>query len=262
MSEQLRSETDQTKITIEAVMGLLIHELNGSAGVGITGSSFIADITAELAQQVGSGTINPTDLQNRLNEIHEVSEAMQLSLMNHSDTIFVARDRLFALCDAPTIAASPYEILSWCWNQLVDQSNPTPQFELKNQINPAFSIHARSGVLETIFTQLIQNTLQQGRISKESSQPIIFQADSVIDKDSGLSGVLIIKDSGPGVDLNALSIHPSKPQFLYKNMPRPRLGLSIVHRLVTRYLQGSVQFDSKPGQGFSTRITLTQNIDS
>lgn len=268
MIEQNRSETNQTKATIEAILGLLIHELNGSAGVGITGSSFIADITLELTQQVSAGTISHEDLTNRLKEIHEVSEAMQLSLMNHSDTIFVARDRLFSLCDTPSVPNSPYEILKACWNQQVDQSDPQPNFLLKNRINPNLVVHCRSGVLETIYTQLIQNTLAQGTNTDEPLTKITFEADSIVDslpdasQDSNGSVVLILKDNGPGTELDAMSVHPSKPQFLYKNMPRPRLGLSIVHRLVTRYLQGSVQFDSIPAQEFSTRITLTQNIDS
>jgi signal transduction histidine kinase len=279
MIEQNRSEANQTKATIEAILGLLIHELNGSAGVGITGSSFIADITLELSQQVSAGSISTEDLSNRLKEIHEVSEAMQLSLMNHSDTIFVARDRLFSLCDTPVVPNSPNEILNGCWNQLVDQLNQQPECILENRINPNLVIHARSGVLETICTQLIQNTLSQGASIIEPSKNIIFEADSIVDslsdsfinpdtpnqaahEDSNGSVVMILKDNGPGVELDSMLVHPSKPQFLYKNMPRPRLGLSIVHRLVTRYLQGSVHFDSIPHQGFSTRITLTQNIDS
>jgi len=268
MSETTQPENDQTKITIETILGLLIHELNGSVGVGITGSSFIADITADLSQQITSGSISTEDLKNRLAEIHEVSEAMQLSLMNHSDTIFVARDRLFSLCDVDEYPANPFDILNWCWNQ---QNQPEQRIILENHLDPNLRITAKSGVLETIFTQLIQNTFNQVKSLQDQSKGLTFKAESVLlppdqsnprEEDSGPSLVLLVQDDGPGLELDTLSVHPSKPQFLYKQMPRPRLGLSIVHRLVTRYLRGTVQFDSKSGKGFSTRITLTHNIES
>lgn len=240
----------ETRLRIEAVLGLLTHELNGPLGVGVTGTSFISDLAKTLLAKLASDSLGRKELETTLEEIVKSSDAILESLDRATQTVFKSRTRLFEFTSTEVREQSVRE--AWDRSLARVRTDTGVAVHASCKVPATLRTTARSGVLEAIFGELVRNSAEHGR-DKDGNVEVWLECEKLEGRDSVK---LLYRDSGSGIPAEALATI-FKPKFFELNgKESSTLGLSIAHRLVSRYLQSSISFESHPAGGLAVAITM------
>lgn len=234
-------------ILTEAMFGILVHELNGPAGIGITGASFLQGQTRELLAKLQQGNLGKSELIQTLEECNQTSKTIEENLERLTSSLSLSRDRLQGYTTTETSDVS----VETAWNtacSLLDPCTTHPLVKIQSSFFHSPPMQARSGMIEAVWYELLKNSLHHG-LDKKSPGSIEVQE---IPPETQGTRVFVYTDSGKGITPNMLE-NVGRP-FFGDAEHSPSLGLSIVHRIVSRYLGGSLSIKSVPG---NVTITLT-----
>jgi len=229
----------------EALLGVLFHDVNGAAGVGVLGSTIISDLTQELKTKISSGTLKSSDLEQSLDEILEASRSIETTMSNLPLAIELAKKTLFELSTTGTETRTFGEI----WNQVLhrfDEELTEKNLSVETILEPSAKVGIRQGILEVILFELLRNTLTYGFSNKTV---VNLTIEAKINQENP-TFELVWYDNGSGAELKKVKSHTAKVRF------DQGLGLPLVHRLVTRYLQGKMRIRTAPDQGFRVEIDI------
>lgn len=230
-----------------AALGQLVagvaHEVNTPLGVALTGSSFLRESTAALAETLNSGQLRKQDLAQYLDTAVESAELIERNLQRAADLISnfkqVSVDRSsgerrqFQLQSFLTEVAQslktlwrnrPLELVVDCPVELVMQSYP--------------------GSLSQVITMLAQNSLLHAFAPDQAGQ-----MNLVVRQPDANHCEISFADNGCGIAVEHLD-KIFEPFFTTKRAHGGTgLGLHILFNLVTARLGGTVTAESEPGAG-------------
>jgi PAS domain S-box-containing protein len=249
-------ETQNSLIEAEklAALGRLVagvaHEINNPVGTSLTVASSLERKTELFAGQVAQGSLKRSSLNEFLEVSREASAQLVANLKRAAELIQsfkqVASDRntsnqrIFdlgvlteqvAMSLRPGLGKQNLVLNVECQPELMMNSYPGPYGQ----------------VLTNLFLNSVAHAFQAG---KAGTIDIKVQAS---DKDNV---EIVFSDDGCGMN-EEIRRHAFDPFFTTRrDQGSTGLGLHIVHSIVTNYLGGRLNLESKPGKGTTIRLIL------
>ena len=252
---QLLDETHEQLVNSEqmASLGNLVagvtHEINTPLGISLTAASAIASQGRTLAEDFEAGRITKSQLKRFFNKLDETSSILVDNLSRAAELI-----RSFKVISVDQGAQILRRVdLGPYLQKIVQTVNPELKKNLLSvDINCPESLYIETypSAFAQIFVNLIMNTIMHGYDEKTEDRILIHvqpKEDSVL---------CTYSDNGKGIppeNLEAIF----QPFFTTKRGEGGSgLGLDIVHRIVTKGLEGSIRCESEPGKGTTFLIEL------
>jgi signal transduction histidine kinase len=231
--------------SLAALVAGVAHEINTPVGTSITAASHLIDRIAKIREQFEQGDMTRSDLDGFLSKAEMACTIMLSNLQRSGDLVKsfkqVAVDqsslkrRRFDLCDylqeikqslQPRLKRSPHQLVIKCQSPI--ELNTCP------------------GVLSQIITNFVMNSLIHG-FSGAGDQHGLMHVQVVERDDSTIR--LIYKDDGKGISENHIS-HIFEPFYTTnREAGGSGLGLNLVYNAVLSHLGGTIQVESKQGEG-------------
>ena len=240
-------------VLVENTLGILVHDLNGPIGVGVTGATFLEEIFKDLVRRLGDKSISRSEMERLLQEGLETANTIHTTLTRAAGVLNQGRTRI----QIATAGPPQVQDVAETWQQVIaerDLKNRRPGLRAVLEAAETQTPPIRAGSLYAILSQFVENSMTHG-FAKDSEGSIRLRSET--DKDDF---VLSYHDDGRGMDRRTVE-SAFKPSFsALPDDPPTKIGLAVVHRLVTRILHGSLHIDSAPGDGvvLTVRIPLFQ----
>ncbi len=252
-------ETTQKLIDSEKLASLapmvagVAHEINTPIGTGVTASSLIRDKVLMLREQVLSGQLTRSALEEAVSNIDESSTILLKNLERANRLIRSFKqisadqsgpaDREFALCEhleqvlltlAPRLRRARLTVALDCAADLVLESDP--------------------GALTQVITNLLMNVVEHAYADD------IAGAANIQVTQTGEKTRIRVRDGGRGIEPAHLK-EIFVPFFTTRRAEGGTgLGLSIVYNTVTANLKGEISCESTPGEGTVFTIDLPNRV--
>ena len=253
-TQQLKSTQDElirseNLAALGSMVAGIAHELNTPIGNGLMGATTIAERTSEIQAAVDAGTLTRSDFTRYLAETAEGARVIRTTLERAKSLVENFKQ---VAVDRQSTQRRPFNV-----NEVLDETVETLQPSLKRTPVTLACDHGAEVVLDSypgplgqVITNLVENALKHGldgvadgrvRIATEPGREAL---------------TITVGDTGHGI-----------PDHVQKRMFDPfyttkrgqggtGLGMSIVHRMVTELMGGSIQVASTPGEGTTFTITL------
>lgn len=239
----------------ELVAGVA-HEINTPVGIGVSTASYLSDRTAAVHKVFLDGALDRRATERYL---HDAAQAAQLLLSNARRAAQLVQSFKQLAIDQVIDDRRRFDL-----GEFIDETVLTlrPRIaeagaQLRIHCPEHLTMESFAGPLAQILTNLILNALQHA--FAPSVQGIITIAARL---DAGDELVLVFADNGKGVP-QALQEKVFEPFFTTRRgLGGSGLGLYIVHSLVTRKLNGSIQIESGPDQGTTFTIRIPRVVRS
>lgn len=239
----------------ELVAGVA-HEINTPVGIGVSTASYLSDRTAAVHKVFLDGALDRRATERYL---HDAAQAAQLLLSNARRAAQLVQSFKQLAIDQVIDDRRRFDL-----GEFIDETVLTlrPRIaeagaQLRIHCPEHLAMESFAGPLAQILTNLILNALQHA--FAPSVQGIITIAARL---DAGDELVLVFTDNGKGVP-QALQEKVFEPFFTTRRgLGGSGLGLYIVHSLVTRKLNGSIQIESGPDQGTTFTIRIPRVVRS
>jgi len=260
LEELVEERTQQLKATQDelvrseklAALGSLVagvaHELNTPIGNGLVAASTISDRTPEVRRAVQGAGITRRQMEGYLEETEEAARVITATLKRAKDLVEnfkqVAVDRQSNRRRGFDLDAVLAETVATLQPSL--KGRP---FELHTDLAARAEVDGYPGALGQVVSNLIDNAIKHGFDGRQSGR---ITVTSRADADDTVT--ITVTDDGNGIPAE----HRRRlfdPFFTTKlGQGGSGLGMSIVHRLVSEVMGGSIAVDSTVGHG--TRITI------
>jgi signal transduction histidine kinase len=219
------------------------HELNTPIGNALMTTTAMGAATQQFASQLGSGAIKKSTLKKFVEQIEEGATLAERSLHRASDLV---RSFKQVAVDQASERQRSFD-LAHTISEVVDTLRPNLRglpWVLEVDIPEGIDMDSYPGPLGQITINLVMNALLHAFEGRTRGCVKI----AVTSKDAD-SVALVFADDGVGIAPEHLS-RVFDPFFTTKlGQGGSGLGLSIVHRLVTQVLGGTLRVESKYGQG-------------
>lgn len=240
-----------------ASLGMLVagvaHEINTPVGVGVTTASYLQDMIHLYTEKYQQDQLTRQDFEDFLKKADEAGAMILTNLQRAAALVSgfkqIAVDRGDEECRLFNLNAYLHDTLH----------SLSPHFKNKpHQITvdcpSSLAIYSHPGTYSQIFANLVMNSLIHA-FPKGATGYMQFHVEK---QEKQL--VLKYQDDGCGINSEDLA-KIFEPFFTTRRgAGGTGLGLHIVYNLVTQKLGGTIQCDSKPGQGtlFTIQLPLTQ----
>lgn len=230
---------------VSALRGLVAgvaHEINSPIGIGVTGLSYLTEMTRDIDAKLQENKMKKSDLVNYLNQVNELSESVYTSLNRASSLV----------SNLKNVAAdqSSEEKRSFNFKTYVEETLVALRIKLKKTHHlikidcpEDLVIHSIPGSYGQIIINLVLNSLLHGFENIESG--IISIEVTVQER----SFTLIYSDNGCGIK-KEYQDRIFDPFFTTKkHKGGTGLGLQIINNIVTQTLRGTLKLESEEGAG-------------
>ncbi|HLA30516.1 MAG TPA: HAMP domain-containing sensor histidine kinase [Pseudomonas sp.] len=250
-----RTQTSLVEAEKLAALGGLVagvaHEINTPLGISLTGASLLAEATQRFAQQLESGQVKKSELENYLQTAHE---SVELILANAQRAARLVQGFKQVAVDQTSEARRSFELASYL-DEVIDSLRPTFKrrpIEVRNDCPAGIQLDGYPGAMAQVVTNLLVNALTHAFAAPDSG--LIRLSGQT----EGEHLCLIFEDNGCGIDPKQLP-HIFEPFFTTRRgSGGSGLGLHVVYNLITKRMGGQIAVTSAPGQGtrFSLRLPL------
>jgi signal transduction histidine kinase/ligand-binding sensor domain-containing protein len=247
-------ETQEQLIQSEklAALGGLVagvaHEINTPVGISVTAASNLAEETKVMAEKYKTNKISKADFKEYLST---ANQSARLILANMERTAQMVQSFKLVSADQST-GEKRRVVLRTYVEDIIRSLYPRlkgRKIAIVMDIDPNLEVESYPGAISQIFTNLILNSLVHGYAENEKGDVTIEAAL----RDGKLE--LNYSDSGKGVEPSNLN-KIFDPFFTTNKKVGTGLGLHIVYNLVTQKLNGTIGFESKPGEGVRFNILI------
>ena len=229
------------------------HEINTPVGIGITASSQLQDLTQDFADKFDSGQLSKNDLDKF---IEQVGYSTKINLLNLTRAAGLINSFKEMSVDQSTEEIRQFNIHQYSEDILLSVK---PKF--KNTAHQIILhcpkdivINNVPGVYSQILTNLLMNSLIHGFEAVTTGEIII--------KISSCNGSIRLEysDNGGGMDAEQLKKIYEPFYTSKRSQGSTGLGMNIVYNLVSQTLGGSIQCQSKKGEGVIFSIQFPCNL--
>ena len=236
-----------------AALGALVagvaHELSTPLGNGLMAANTVADHTRALRRELEGG-LKRSSLEQYLGDTEAGTAIIERNLQRAAE--LVASFRQVAVDQASS------QRRRFALGEVVDELALTlrPSFKrqpwkLETDVEPGLLLDSYPGPLGQVLTNLVNNAIVHGFAGRDSGTV------TVRGRADGEDAVLIeVCDDGRGISAE----HRRRifdPFFTTRlGQGGSGLGLHIVHSLVSNLLGGTVEVDSRPGEGTRMRVRI------
>ncbi|WP_285961961.1 ATP-binding protein [Pseudomonas tohonis] len=231
------------------------HEVNTPLGIAVTASSVLSEALADLRTQFQAQTLTSESFQALL-ELAQDSNAMLAS--NIARAAKLISDFKQTAVDQVSEARCEFEVQQ-ALDALIASLHPeTRKVPVTVELDCESGLHMRSlpGVLTQVVANLIINSVRHAFADTPEARI-----------------TLRIRSQGEGVELDYRDNGCGVPAALHERIFEPffttrrgtggtGLGLNIVYNLVTRKLQGRLEFHSEEGAGVHFLLWLPRRLES
>ena len=229
------------------------HEINTPVGIGITASSQLQDLTQDFADKFDSGQLSKNDLDKF---IEQVGYSTKINLLNLTRAAGLINSFKEMSVDQSTEEIRQFNIHQYSEDILLSVK---PKF--KNTAHQIILhcpkdivINNVPGVYSQILTNLLMNSLVHGFEAVTTGEIII--KISICNESIRLE----YSDNGGGMDAEQLKKIYEPFYTSKRSQGSTGLGMNIVYNLVSHTLGGSIQCQSKKGQGVIFNIQIHFNL--
>lgn len=241
-----------------AALGSLVagvaHELNTPLGNCVLTASTLLEQTKGFMQQLESGNIKRSGLNQFTHAVAEANELLMRNLTNASELLSsfkqVSVDQASQQRRNFNLLQTSHEIVRTLQNRIQKNGH-----SLQLEIPPDIQMHSFPGPYGQVISNFINNSLLHAFAGRERGE-MHLSAQTLADDQVQI----VFSDNGQGISAEHLR-RIFDPFFTTKlGHGGSGLGLSIVHNIVTDLLGGTIQVASTYGKG--TQITLTLPMQS
>jgi len=236
-----------------AALGNLVagiaHEINTPVGVSLTGASHLQELTTNFTKLCMYGTPRRQDLMDYLKELHESSTIILKNLERAGKLI-----QSFKQVSADQSSEMPrvFKVRNYLEEIILSIQ---PQLKKTNhhitlECDETLSMDSFPGALSQIVTNLIMNSVIHAYSPGDHGNITICAKI----KDKHL--VLLYTDDGKGMNDHVLSKIFDPFYTTKRGYGGTGLGLHVVYNIVTQQFKGTINCESKPGQGAAFHICL------
>ena len=229
------------------------HEINTPVGIGITASSQLQDLTQDFADKFDSGQLSKNDLDKF---IEQVGYSTKINLLNLTRAAGLINSFKEMSVDQSTEEIRQFNIHQYSEDILLSVK---PKF--KNTAHQIILhcpkdivINNVPGVYSQILTNLLMNSLVHGFEAVTTGEIII--KISICNESIRLE----YSDNGGGMDAEQLKKIYEPFYTSKRSQGSTGLGMNIVYNLVSQTLGGSIQCQSKKGEGVIFNIQFPCNL--
>ncbi|MCW5624278.1 MAG: hypothetical protein KIT73_06145 [Burkholderiales bacterium] len=229
------------------------HEVNTPLGISVTASSVVAETLAELQRRFDEKTLSSDQFQQLLGRARD-GNAMLSTNVNRAAKLI--SDFKKTAVDQVSESRNEFGVLDTIAALVASLHPETRKISVEPILECPADLRMNSlpGVLTQVVSNLIVNSVRHA--FAETEQPEIRICITASDD----RVVLEYSDNGSGVP-EALHARIFEPFFTTKRgQGGSGLGLNIVYNLVTRKLQGRLDFSSEPGRGVHFRIDMPRQL--
>lgn len=236
-----------------AALGTLVagvsHELNTPLGNSLTVVSTLSAHLQRFQAEFSQGALRRSGVQQFLDDAALACSMLERNTQRAAE--LVASFKLVAV-DQTSARRRSFDLMELVRETLLAISPMLAGMpvRLETDIPEGLRLDSYPGALEQIITNLVENTLLHGLGEQES---LLLSIRALAD--SGAPEVLLhLEDNGIGMDAETVR-HAFDPFFTTRlGQGGSGLGLYIVYSLTSGMLGGSIELDSRPGNG--TRFVL------
>jgi signal transduction histidine kinase len=225
------------------------HEIKNPIGTSITATSLLKNKSKEIDSLFTDGKMTKQNLADFIGIVKDSSEILEVNLNRATDLIqsFKQINALQSRKEKTTF--SLYEHITNIVKSL------TPRLKKKNtQVtitgDENLEVNLYPDKIFQVIDNLIINSVTHGFVDKEDGH---INIDFKIDDDKL---VIVYSDNGCGIEEN----HQKHifDEFYTTNSKNGStgLGMHIVHSIITKDLEGSIELDTTPGEGTSFKIVV------
>jgi signal transduction histidine kinase len=247
-------ETQSNLIQAEklASLGQLVagvaHEINTPLGVALTTSTALEREVHRLGDQVDGGRLSRSEFRNAVSRLTEGSKLLLSNLTRAIDLVYSFKQ---VAADQASGERRRFEIKTWL-DELLTSLGPVLRksgHEVVVECPPDLMLDTYPGSLAQVLTNLVMNALVHAYPPGRTGR-LTITATSLNTRMARLT----FADDGQGIAPENLG-KIFDPFFTTgRDRGGTGLGLHIVYNLVTAKLHGTIEVESKPGQG--TRFTI------
>ncbi len=236
------------------LVGGIAHEINTPIGIAYTASTHLEKDTRALKSLYHQGKMKKSDLDEYLETARETTALLNSNLNRASELI---RSFKQVAIDQSGEVKRKFQLRSYLEEILLSLRPMLKKTLIKTRIHcpDHITLHSYPGAFSQIITNLISNSLAHGYTDGDHGHiDITAQTED---------GNLVIEYRDDGTGINSQSIKHIFTPFFTTNREQggSGLGLHIVYNLVTQKLNGTIDCNSKYGQGttFNIRIPLPRH---
>ncbi|NEX20261.1 PAS domain S-box protein [Thiorhodococcus mannitoliphagus] len=237
-----------------AALGHLVagvaHELNTPLGNARMVASTLAEHLQTLAAVVEAGTLRRSQLTAFLEQGREAVALLERNTVRAADLIGHFKQ---VAVDQTSVRRRRFNLCKTV-EEVLATLGPTVKrtaHRIEVRIPPELELDSYPGPLEQIITNLIDNSLSHGFADIEAGC-VEIRAQS----ERPAQVVLSYRDNGSGIP-ESIQTRIFEPFFTTRlGQGGSGLGLYIVYNLVTSVLGGTIEIDSRAGQGTTFRLSL------
>lgn len=240
----------ETMASLGSMVAGISHELNTPLGNALTLGSSLHDQVQGFRRRLHDGPLTRSALDEFLDDLDQGSGLLTRSLERAAELVTSFKQVAVDQSSERRRRFMLDELVNDVLNTLRPSLRHRP-VELKVLLDKAITMDSYPGPLGQVIVNLVQNALIHG---------LADVAQGSIRIEALLSGEheaeLRIADNGSGISAEHLP-RIFDPFFTTRlGSGGSGLGLSIVHRIVTTVLGGSIKVSSTPGEGSTFRILL------
>jgi PAS domain S-box-containing protein len=257
--EHLR-ETQASLIEAEklAALGRLVagvgHEINGPVGSSLTVASSLQRRYDAFAEEVGSGEIRRSHLNEFLDVVRDAAIQLIGNLTRASELVQSFKQ---VAADRSGVERRRFDV-----GELTEQVLMGLRPELRKRgltlavdCEPALVMDSLPGPYGLVLTNLVLNAIMHGFVDRKHGTVGItaraLNPDTI---------EIVVTDDGCGMTAQ-IRRQAFDPFFtIRRHEGATGLGLHIVHSMVVERLQGHLTLDSEPGAGTTVRLVLPRSI--
>jgi len=225
------------------------HEINTPIGIGLTGSSKFAEITANIYRQLNNQQLTERALKKYLVQAQDISELMVVNLKRGAE--LVSSFKQIAV-DQTSEEMRSFIVKNYMQEILASLSSVTRYQNIVIELDCDDNVEVNSypGAISQIFTNLIMNSIKHG-FKEQLTGSIKIEIRKVDD-------YLLVKykDSGRGIPKQNLSKIFDPFFTTNRDEGGSGLGLNIIYNIITNTFKGSIECRSEEQQGTTFRFNL------
>jgi len=232
----------------EMVAGVA-HEINTPIGVALTASSFLLDNADQISNEFKKGELSQEEFESFLETLSSSGSMINTNILRASSIIKSFQE---ISIDQNIEESREINLKNYCEALLVSLSPKIKHSDYSYRLT-ADDVHVETypGLIAQIITNLFLNALIHGFEDREKGMIDI----SLIYEMESKQIIITVKDDGKGIS-----------KEIYETMYEPfvstkrfegssGIGLNIVYNIVVQKLNGSIECESKSGEG--TKFTVT-----
>ena len=252
LAELKATQTKLVESEKMAALGNLVagvaHEINTPVGTSITVASNLAAKTQTFVNSISQGQLKRSVLNNYLEIAQQSSDLLVQNLHRAGELVHSFKQVAVDQSNLELRTFKVKEYIEGVLLSLAPQLKTSPhKITVSGDAN--LTLNSYAGCLAQVVTNLVMNSLKHA-YPQDKPGELHWE---ILSEEKGLK--IIYTDDGCGIPRENLS-RIFEPFFTTKrNEGGTGLGLHIVYNLITHKLSGSIEVDSRVGEG--TRFSLT-----